>query len=271
MKGVFRAALSALALTGVVLALLAGNLLNPVRDLDIAQPHIATPSSRVIPGVRLKAAEPRTVDGYRKMFDSLPVTTWGGADISLTVRVGDSIVWLFGDTLTEYDHKTVLARNSALIQRGSSLRLLRNGFVPNGPKRGARRVIYWPEAAWARGNRITVLARPVSVGTGGVWDFRAGARTHVATYELTASGLTWRGWRGWRSPPSDSPLSSEGTVILGPSHYAYQRIVHHDIPLKGGYLVTTSQNWDNPMKEHIENGRLRYSDWRPLFSTTTNG
>lgn len=215
---------------------------------------------------RPRVPEPRTLAGYRRMFDRVPVAEWGGADISVSERLPDGrVVWLYGDTLS-FDNGFV--HSTAIVQDGGTLHVSRGGaqVLPDGPKVDGRQRIYWVETVEHIGrNRLRVTAAPMSIGTASVWDFqRWRTESRVATLRVTSSGdVVFTKWTGWVTAPA---LPDE-FIILGPNHFTYQPVIHEHIRLANGqYLKTVAQNWDDDFEDHVRGGKMRLKDWRPIFS-----
>lgn len=211
-------------------------------------------------------ALPRTLAGYKRAFAKLPAERWGGGDISVTTVLNDGrAVWFFGDTLTRRGGHTWLLRNTALVQTGEKMHAVNDG-TQILPFENNRTTVYWPQRVMevAPGVLFVDAAKVHIVGTG-AFDFKRVRPNETRTAEVVVrknGDMKFLGWKGWTPRPVDSsaaPKDGSDTRILGPGHWAYQTIVHHDLPLQGGkHLVTESQNWDN--------GHLNTKDYRPMFS-----
>jgi hypothetical protein len=212
---------------------------------------------------------PTTVQGYRDMFDQVPVAEWGGADVSISVKMPDGrIVWLYGDTLSGNNG---FVHSTAIVQDGGNLYVSHGGeqLLPDDEPHEGRERIYWIETAEVIGHdTILIKAQRTSIGTESVWDFhRDGEKSRAAIVKVEPNGdVTFDRWIGWTKAP-DLP---KDFVILGPNHFKYQPVVHEHIPLAGGgHLKTWSQNWDDSFADHVEpDGSLSFKDWRPIYTST---
>lgn len=219
----------------------------------------------VTPEQRL-TMEPSTVEGFQSMFDQVPTSTWGGADVSLSRRLDDNrVLWLYGDTLSSTHY---LVHSTALIQDGSELRVLNNGrqLIPDD-KDGT---IYWIEDAQVEENdQVTVIAAPMKLGLGGQWDFkRADERSRVGVLTISKNDVTFDRWIGWTTAPE--PFADLHEHPNG--RYTYETRSHPEFKLKDGRcLSTTNQNWKSKGQDDFKkdrNGKVVYKDYRPVFSST---
>lgn len=218
-------------------------------------------------------SEPKTVRGFERMFDTIPVTQWGAADIGISIRLKDGRrVWLWGDTLIDVGKRQpVMPHSTALVQTGKSIKVSMGGMqlLPN---RGS--TFYWPETVRARGNVLFVTAAPVRMTGPNIFDIeRHPTRSRVA--RLVVNDLGDVVFKRWVRTVERPEITGDGEdlVILGANHYGYW-FVTHDARVRGGWLQTMSQNWDYA---HIEgrdkfiehrnaDGSIRYDDFRPVFS-----
>jgi hypothetical protein len=167
-----------------------------------------------------------------------------------------------------------------IIQKGGTLHVANGGkqILPNGgtvkEDGQSRQIIYWPEIIRHVGNgKIEIVAAETSVGTKNVWDFHRTDmnRSRVGVAQVDKNGdVKFLGWKGWETRPDLSYDEGEDMKVdpANSHHVFYARQVHSEIELANGkYLVTTAQNWDDDFKNHMgPDGKLRFKDWRPLFS-----
>src|SRR5690606_29940858 len=109
--------------------------------------------------------QPQTVEDYRQMFYSLPVTEWGGADVSISTPLSDGRrLWLYGDTMSS---RVGFVHSSAIVQDGYDLRVANNGrqILPDDPRsEDGTKNIYWIEAVESMtDNRALIIAAPMAL------------------------------------------------------------------------------------------------------------
>lgn len=253
---------------------LKGLKLNPQDAIDLAsQGRIDVSEAK-----RLKALEPKTAAGYRKMFNKVPDAEWGGADVSISHRMPDGRrVWLYGDTLSKNNG---FVHSTGIVQSGDKLHVSKGGkqLLPNGgkdPKDPKRDLIHWIDGVkqGPTPNTLIVSSMQMSVGKAGPWDFKKTreSQSKQAVVRVDKTGnMTFVKWKGWApTPQKNNPHVANDLAIAGPNHYTYGRVTH-DIKLAdGSRLTTTSQNWDNDFSEHMNpDGSFRYRDWRPIFGSS---
>lgn len=230
-----------------------------------------TPAQLVDPGTRLKdkpSQAPTTAAGYAAMFARVPVSQWGGGDVSISTKLRDGRrVWLYGDTLSTNNGSV---HSSAIVQKGGTLRVSRGGkqVLPDGAKKGGYQKIYWIETVRTTGpNKIRVTVAPMAVGTRSVWDFhRTSTRSVLADLKVGRTGdVTFIGWRG-ATPAPNIGMDGDDLSVVGPHHFNYAHYVH-DIRLSDGHwLETVNQNWDDSWDGHRNrDASLRVTDWRPVY------
>lgn len=230
-----------------------------LRAALLAAALVATPT------VAHADSSPDTVREYRAMFAKVPTSQWGAADISISAALPDGRrVWVYGDTLSD-THGFV--HSTAIVQDGKALHVSRGGkqLLPNAGK-----TFYWPETIKvAKNGTLTITAAPVKMTGTDLFDFaRHKTKSRVAKAQVTKDGdLRFMRWTKM-VPRPDITGDGEDIQILGPNHYSYWEVVH-DIDLRdGSCLKTTSQNWDDGFDAHRNpDGSLKYSDFRPMFSS----
>lgn len=207
---------------------------------------------------------PKTLAGYKRSFAKLPASTWGGGDVGVTTVLRDGrAVWFFGDTLTRRGGTTWLLRNTALVQTGEKMHAANYGIQIIPTRRG---VVFWPlKVDEVKPGLIKVWTSKIVVGHSGPWDFarvrKSEARTALVRVDKSGD-MKFVRWSGWTSNPTDkaaAPPDGSDLRVLGKGHWGYLKMVHYDLPLRGGkHLVTESQNWDN--------GHKRTTDYRLMLS-----
>ena len=224
-------------------------------------------------------AGPTTVAGYQKMFDKVPVAQWGGGDVGISHLMPDGRrIWLYGDTVSGNNG---FVHSTALVQTGGKLHVSQGGkqLLPNSGKDPAdpsRELIHWIDGVkqGPTPNTLVVSSMQMSVGKANPWDFRKTreGQSKKALVKVDGAGnLTFVKWQGWGPvPQKNNPHLANDFQTVGPNHYTYGKVTH-DIKLAdGSKLTTTSQNWDDPMTNHLNpDGSLKYSDWAPLFGKTS--
>lgn len=199
---------------------------------------------------------PRTPAGYTALWASLPVNEWGAGDLSLSVRMGQRRVWLYGDTMSA--RRGGFVHSSAITQDRGCLHVSQEGaqLLPDLD----REHIFWIHDAWKvrrSQSLIRVRARAVQLTGRGPWAFRDGGYFRLATVRLEESGdLIFLRWG--RSTYTPEPDMGD-LIIFGPGHFGYS-VQRHGRLADGSRLVTTAQNWDD--------GRWHgWASYRPVFSS----
>jgi len=166
-------------------------------------------------------------------------------------------VWLYGDTMSGgVGCKGRFVHSSAITQVGSRLHVSRAGaqVLPNDTSRD----IYWiSEGYRIDATHLKIVAAPMHLGTGGVWDFkRRSAYDRIAVVSLSIYGdLTFQRWIGWKTPR----LPFNDFKVIGPHHFTYENRRHYEFKLASGkYLWTVCQNWDDGVLHP-------FSAYRPIW------
>lgn len=224
-----------------------------------------------------RTAAPTTVDGYRAMFAKVPVSQWGGADVSISTKLRDGRrVWLYGDTLSGNNG---FVHSTALTQSGGTLHVSAGGkqVLPNAKDANGRTIIFWVEQAKQQASGdLLITAAPVTLTGTGLFDFhRDPTRSRQALVAINSAGdLTFKKWVRYIHRPlltidgEDAHPAPDGKV----GHWYYSYVIH-DIRLADGtWLETNAQNWEDGFSDAHRNpdGSLRYTDWRPVFSSSTS-
>lgn len=213
---------------------------------------------------------PTTVGGYAAMFARVPVSQWGGGDVSISTQLSDGRrLWLYGDTLSINNG---FVHSTAIVQNGDELRVSNGGaqVLPNAVSaEPGYKYIYWIETVEALpGNKARIVAAPMALGSGGGFNFhRFSEQSRAAIVKVTDKGdVQFESWEGWVVRP-DIGMDGEDAQLVGDDHFTYAHFVH-DIQLDNGtWLKTVNQNWTDSIENHkLANGLLRYHDWRPMFS-----
>lgn len=207
---------------------------------------------------------PTTAAGYRSMLDAVPVSEWGAADVSLSVRLSDGrVVWLYGDTLST----SRFAHSTAIVQTGGCLHVSRGGVqllpdekVVAHPTTRRPTVIYWISAARVAGAGLVVTGRRIAIVGAGPWDFKDTGFERVFTVSVSAGGdlSVVRSKLNRSAVPDPGPLIDIG----GPAHhFGYSRHTHPWAKLASGKtLVTTCQNWDDGAVHPLPSYRPIYTE-----------
>lgn len=207
------------------------------------------------------------------MFYSLPVTEWGGADVSISTRLSDGRrLWLYGDTMSS---QVGFVHSSAIVQDGFELRVANGGgqILPNDPPSpDGTKNIYWIETVEAMSdNRALVVAAPMALAPGGgVWGFSYRSElSRAGVVQVQPNGdVSFVEWLGHVERP-DTGMDGEDFRVEGPLHYTYAEFVHDIRLADGSWLETRNQNYGDSLDDHrLPSGELRYADWRPLFSSS---
>lgn len=248
----------------------------------------ATPTGRVAPAVTCSTPTPTTAVGYKAMFDALPTSQWGAADVSISVRVGGTNVWLFGDTLSNVSQwpptdpaKFRMVRSTAVAQDSGCLHVSHTGaqLLPNDTDG----TWYWIKAAAPIDTtHLRITADHVQQTGPGAWDFKViGERT--ATAVLSSAGdVTFQSWTGARVAPQAivqkdggiyapwtetvSEISNGKILTTGLPHttgnFSYAPFVHTaTVHLASGKtLLTVCQN-SSPLTS--------YAGYKPLWFEVT--
>lgn len=196
------------------------------------------------------APAPTTAAGYTAAFSRIPVAQWGGGDVAITVTLGTRHVWLFGDTLST----SRFVHSSAITQDGGCFHVSHGGaqLLPDSGS-----AWWWIESASrVTGSTIRVKAEIVHRTGTGAWGFATGRSRYALAVVSAAGDVTFTRWLPG-TVPSDKPRGVLRRLASG--QVSYGRYVHRDIPVAGGYLVTTCRNWDD--------GRLHpLRTYAPAFS-----
>lgn len=225
----------------------------------------ASVAQRVVPA-------PQTATGYKVAFSRLDHTQWGAADVGATVPLGTvsgqpRTVWLFGDTMSQRPGGFV--HSTAILQTGGTLHVSNQGrqLLPNDDARH----VYWIEGGKAIGpNAIHITARSIHItDPNNPWGFADNGFTRTALATVDKSGnVNFVRWLNKKiSPPPDpGPMYTFGDH--NPHHFGYSRKVHPELKLAGGkMLVSTAQNWDDPLQNHVDkNGQVRWADFQLVFT-----
>lgn len=213
-------------------------------------PATTTPTTSPVAAKPCNRPAPTTAAGYAAMFAHTPLAQWGGGDTAITVTLGHRHVWLFSDTLStgRFVHST------AITQDGGCLHVSHAGaqLLPNGAASW-----YWIQTARAAGaSTIRVKAVQVHATGTGPWDFTTGRARYAIVTVNQAGDVTFSRWLPG-THPATPPI---GTLRrTGPGRVSYGQVIHRDIPVTGGYLVTTCQNWDDGQFHPLRS-------YAPLFS-----
>lgn len=293
-----RHAARAALLAVTVLTLLAASAgRHRVTHVAPAAPAVhATPVSA--PGCT--APTPTTAAGYQAMFDTVPTSQWGGADVGLSVRVGGYNVWLWGDTIsnvTSWPYNGLNGRmvhSSAITQRYGCLHVSQGGreLLPSQvdltnytdpAKAEPIEAWFWIKSAAAiDGTHFLVTADHVQRTGPGVWDFKVvGQQTAHATI-LTTGDVVFDGWLpghvpvpvqnvvkkdGAYPPWSDSVSEiSNGKILVtglphSTSHFSYSPFVHPETRMASGKTLLTVATNSTPLTS--------YSGYKPLWLEVT--
>lgn len=209
------------------------------------------------------------------MFARVPVSQWGGADVSISVKLSTTrSVWLYGDTLStgRFVHST------AITQDKGCLRVSHSGaqLLPNT----SASVIYWIDSATrVSGSAINVRAAQVRIGTASAWDFHLTGLYRTARVNVTAVGdATFSRWvSSDRKPATATPLTktimqcqlyrngsplatSPAASALCPNDghsFSYNPQVHPQFKVTGGTLVTVCFN-QNSLQSDLTLYRPRF-------------
>jgi len=228
---------------------------------------------------------PTSAAGYSAMFAAVPTTQWGGADVSISVRVGSTNVWLYGDTISNVTSWSPyvgrFVRSTAITQRYGCLHVSHAGaqLLPNDPDG----TWYWIKAAAAvDATHLRITADHVARTGPGAWDFAViGQRTATAVLD-TAGDVTFQAWAGAPVPvqnivrkdggiyaPWTSTVSevATGLVLVSglphtTSYFSYAPSVHPSTTrmASGKTLLTVCAN-SSPLTS--------YAGYRPLWFEVT--
>jgi hypothetical protein len=203
-------------------------------------------------GARCARPAPATVAGYTALWAKLPVAQWGGADVSISVRLADGReVWLYGDTFStgRFVHSTAIVQNRGCLHVSHAGAQL----LPNSGASWS-----WIVSATRYGSAgVKILAETVHRTGTGPWDFATGRSRYAIATVSGAGDVTF----GHGLPGTVATPAPVGPLIrVGPGHVEYARVVHHEIQLTDGHLlVTTCQNWDDGTLHPV-------TSYRPIFS-----
>lgn len=204
---------------------------------------------------------PNSAAEFQKLFSEIDDKQWGAADVSISVPLQDGrSAWLYGDT---FSGSNGFVHSTAIVQNGWNLHVSNGGkqLLPND----SDNEIYWIEKAdEVAPNILNIVAAPMQLGDGGVWDFhRRNEKSRVAEARILDSGdINFVKWVGY----VPAPPQHQDFKVVGPNHFTYAEELHPQFPLKSGKtLATICQNWDDDFSNHFINGKLRYEDFRPIF------
>ena len=250
------------AASGVVVALIVALLVDGVL---VPGASAVGPIAKPTPVTTCASPAPTTAAGYTALWNSIDPMQWGGADVSISVPLGDGrTLWLYGDTLSGTDphHLSRFVHSTAIVQSRGCLHVSDGGaqLLPDVD----RDHWYWIQDAAANHGTVTIRARLIARTGPGVWGFADAGTSTTFTATADAAGNVHL---NTNEHSAASPAPDPGPMLRldgRPHHFGYARVVHHDLPLAGGGdLVTTCQNWDGP-------GAVGWADYRPIFSSTSS-
>jgi hypothetical protein len=216
------------------------------------------------------------------MFAGLPTSQWGAADTGLSVRVGGTNVWLWGDTISGVTSWSPyvgrFVHSSAITQTAGCAHVSHAGaqVLPNE----AGGDWYWIESATAVDTaHLRITAQRVHRTGPGAWDFAVvGERT--ATASLVNGDVTFQSWTSVYVPPQhivrkDGPYPpwsstvseiSNGKVLATglphtTEHFSYSPFVHPEIHLASGKTLLSVATNSTPL--------VSYAGYRPLWFEVT--
>lgn len=207
---------------------------------------------------------PDTAKGYQKMWNKLDQKEWGSADVSLSVPLGDGrVVWLYGDTTSENNG---FVHSTAITQTGGRLHVSSGGaqLIPNDDAMGDRDSIYWIQDGTPVGkNQIHVIAAPMSVGKGGVWDFkRRSMLDRMGLLKVDENGdVHFVKWLRWvTAPRMFADLKKVDNKLT------YENRAHPEAKLKSHkVLMTVNQNNADGHFVYNADGTINFKTNRPIF------
>jgi hypothetical protein len=230
---------------------------------------------------------PTTAAGYAAMFAAVPTSQWGGADVSISVRVGGTNVWLWGDTISSVTSWSPFAgrfvHSSAIAQNYGCTHVSHAGaqLLPND----SDGTWYWIKAAAAAAaadsTHLRITADHVQRTGSGAWDFAViGERTATAVLDVNGD-VTFQSWTGapvapqhvvqkdGAYPPWSSTVSeiSDGKVLASnlphsTAHFSYAPFIHSGtVRLASGKVLLTVCTNSTPLAS--------YAGYRPLFFEVT--
>ena len=202
---------------------------------------------------RCATLAPDSARGYAALWDTIPASQWGAADLSISVPLADGrVVWLYGDTMSagRFVHSTAITQDAGCVHVShAGAQLLPDDDAQH---------IYWIQSAAATEDGLAITARSVVLTGSGVWGFRDGGFSRIATVRVDASGdVTFATW----GPKITSKAPNPGSLypLPGKCHFGYSKQTHPQAALASGKtLVTMAQNWDC--------GQHPLSAYRPLWS-----
>lgn len=206
---------------------------------------------------------PTTAAGYQKMWnEQVSPDEWGGADVSLSVKLSDGrVVWLYGDT---FSRNNGFVHSTAIVQNGGTLKVSNGGrqLLPNDKKFAGRKSIYWiTDAKASGGNKVKVTAQPMSVGDGGFSDFKPRSNLNrVGLLKVLKNGnVKFIKWLKWVKPALGfKDLKKKGNKVT------YERRAHKEAKLASGKtLMTANRNYTNGLR--MKNGELDWFAYRAMF------
>lgn len=228
------------------------------------------------------APTPTTAAGYQAMFDTVPTSQWGAADVFLSVRVGGTNVWLMGDSISQVTSWSPFSgrfvHSTAIAQNYGCLHVSHGGaqLLPNDTDGSW----YWIKAAAAvDSTHLRITADHVQRTGAGAWAFKVvGQRT--ATAALSGGDVTFQSWTGAAVPVQNvvkkdgvyAPWSStvsevaSGKVLAtglphSTGHFSYSPFVHPEVRLASGKTLLTVATNTIPLNS--------YDGYRPLWFEVT--
>jgi hypothetical protein len=264
--------------------------------------HEQVPTARAVVAAATStcpAPTPTTAAGYAAMFAALPTAQWGAADVSISVRVGPTNVWLFGDTISRVTSWSPFqggfVHSTAVTQRYGCLHVSVNGaeLLPSEVDLAADMTPiptwYWIKSARSEGvdaagiGHLRITADRVQATGTGAWDFAVvGQRTAEALLFVDTGDVVFDHWTDAAAVPVQNIVRKDGGIyapwtstvsevatgkmlVSGlphtDGHFSYAPSVHPETRMASGRtLMTVCQN-RTPL--------TAYTDYRPLFFEVT--
>jgi len=246
---------------------------------------VARPAAAVTTTATCSVPAPTSAAGYAAMFAAVLTSQWGGADVSISVRVGATNVWLYGDTISNVTSWSPyvggFVHSTAITQRYGCLHVSHAGgqLLPNDPDG----TWYWIKSAAAVDTtHLRVTADHVARTGTGAWDFAViGERTATAVLD-SYGDVTFQAWAGARVAPQNivqkdggvyapwtqtvSEVSTGRVLVSGlphtASYFSYAPSVHPSTThmASGKTLLTVCTN-SSPLTS--------YAGYRPLWFEVT--
>lgn len=201
---------------------------------------------------------------------------WGGADVSLSVKITDGrTAWLYGDTPSINNG---FVNSSAIVQDGGNLHVSHGGkqLLPKGKAKDSSgyHTVYWIEAARsAPDNGIIATVAETAIGGKSVWDFkRVNPNSWEVLLKVTPTGdIDFVRWlKETAAPQLDHTLITFDKTNR--HHFAYGKQEHQQFSLSSGKtLLTYSQNWDDVAIGEFKrkaDGEIDWNAYRPIFTET---